>query len=463
MSRFCLLPVLILVSFWAGAQPQLFQITQGCAYDEDQLGNEVYLFDASNEADRIVAEIVDALGLQKNFTVKSSSVKNALATTDKGQRYILYSTTFLEKFKADAATRWAAYSVLAHEIGHHLNGHDFSEADTRKRKLLELEADQFSGSVLRMLGAALSEAQAGIETFGLEGESSTHPAKFARREAIASGWKTRDEWLRDRGMADELPKSLEEAGVPSTGPVPDLGSNIVRDELEPCSGCPEMILVQGGRFAMGCDDKQGEACKAATQPAHLVSVRNFYIGKTEVTQAQWQAIMGANPSRFSNCSRCPVESVTYEEVQAFIQRLNAQTGNRYRLPTEAEWEFAARGGNSTGRNLYAGHSKVLGQVAWYAGNSGRKTHPVKDRRSNELGIYDMSGNVQEWCADLWHDNYEGAPDNGNTWKTGGASGFGVVRGGAFDELNEAAFRTYARKKAAVDRRYENVGFRLAHD
>ena len=160
-------------------QTQPFHIVHGCSYDEAQLESDVYIFDASSEADRIVLEIVDALGLQKNFIVKSSNVPNALATTDGGQRYILYSTTFLEKFKADANTRWAAYSVLAHEIGHHLNGHDFSETDSRKRKLLEMEADQFSGSVLRMLGATLPESQAGIETFGLQGESNSQ--RYASR------------------------------------------------------------------------------------------------------------------------------------------------------------------------------------------------------------------------------------------------------------------------------------------
>lgn len=182
------------------AQITNLHITQGCSYDDALDGNDLYLYDASNEAERIVAEIVDALGLTKNFSVRSANVPNALATSYNGTRYIMYSTAFLEKFKADANTQWAAYSVMAHEIGHHLNGHNFAENNPKTRKMLELEADQFSGSVLRMLGASLDEAQAGLNTFYLHGETNTHPPTAARKEAVSNGWKKRDEWLRERGM-----------------------------------------------------------------------------------------------------------------------------------------------------------------------------------------------------------------------------------------------------------------------
>jgi hypothetical protein len=168
-------------------------VSHGCSYDGEETGKEFYQFEPSDEADRIVLEICNAVSLAKNFTLKASNVKNALATTEGNQRYILYSTSFMEKFKSEARTRWAAYSVLAHEIGHHLNGHNFAEKDPSKRKRMELEADKFSGGVLRLLNASLDQAQAGIETFGLEGESRTHPPASARREAIASGWKKQDE------------------------------------------------------------------------------------------------------------------------------------------------------------------------------------------------------------------------------------------------------------------------------
>ncbi len=160
-----------------------------------------YVFYSSREADRIVSEIVDAVGLQKNFVVKAANVANAMATVHEGRRYILYSTSFLDKFKADGDAKWAAYGVLAHEIGHHLNGHDFSETDPRKRKMMELEADIFSGGVLRLLGANLEEAKACLSTITLEGETATHPPLAARREAVASGWKRQDERLGNFGMS----------------------------------------------------------------------------------------------------------------------------------------------------------------------------------------------------------------------------------------------------------------------
>jgi len=202
------------------AQISTLHVKQGCSYDDALAEKDLYLYDPSNEAERIVAEIVDALGLDKNFTVRSSNVSNALATSFNGTRYIFYSTSFLEKFKADANTQWAAYSVMAHEIGHHLNAHNFGETNPRARKMLELEADQFSGSVLRMLGATIDEAQAGLNTFDLQGETNTHPPTTARKEAVSNGWKKRDEWLRDRGMKVER-KVSNTAVLPPTIPKQD--------------------------------------------------------------------------------------------------------------------------------------------------------------------------------------------------------------------------------------------------
>jgi len=217
--------ILTLLLFYFGyfqvqAQISTLHVKQGCSYDDALAEKDLYLYDPSNEAERIVAEIVDALGLVKNFTVRSSNVSNALATSFNGTRYIFYSTSFLEKFKADANTQWAAYSVMAHEIGHHLNAHNFGETNPRARKMLELEADQFSGSVLRMLGATIDEAQAGLNTFDLQGETNTHPPTTARKEAVSNGWKKRDEWLRDRGMKVER-KVSNTAVLPPTIPKQD--------------------------------------------------------------------------------------------------------------------------------------------------------------------------------------------------------------------------------------------------
>lgn len=451
--KYLVLYLILLCPVLGFTQARPFHIIHGCSYDDAQPESDVYLFDASDEANRIVLEIVDALGLQKNFILKSANVPNALATTNGGQRYILYSTTFLEKFKADANTRWAAYSVLAHEIGHHLNGHDFSETDSRKRKLLEMEADQFSGSVLRMLGATLSESQAGIETFGLQGESGTHPSKTARREAIAGGWKKRDEWLRERGAATPTRSAEPKQTAPATAQPEKPGVF----PQEQCPGCPEMVFVKGGAFDMGYDGVGGHINE---KPVHRVTLPDFYLGKYEVTQAEWRAIMGNNPSEFKNCDRCPVENVSWDDAQSFIQKLNTQTGRTFRLPSEAEWEYAARGGQSSKAYYHAGHNSV-GMVAWWYGNSGNKAQKVGQRKGNELMIYDMNGNVWEWCADYWHPDYEQAPANGSSWAEVGDRAFRVLRGGSWKD-DTWYHRVTTRNNARPETRNNKTGFRLAH-
>lgn len=218
------------------AQPVSFKIKRSCSFDDVEPSSNTYLFDPSDDANRIVSEIVDALGLTPNFLVRAAGVRNAVATVQGDQRYILYSTTFLEKFKGDESTRWAAYAVLAHEIGHHLNHDNFGETDMRRRKIYELEADRFSGSVLRMLGARLDQAQSGIESIEKEAESATHPAKAARREAVATGWKKRDEFLRARGEGalPNAPADSDGDGVPdNVDPCPD------KTGEKRYAGCPD--------------------------------------------------------------------------------------------------------------------------------------------------------------------------------------------------------------------------------
>ena len=181
---------------------------------------------------------------------------------------------------------------------------------------------------------------------------------------------------------------------------------------------------------MGCTAEQGD-CYDDEKPVHRVNVSSFSIGKYEVTQAQWQAVMGSNPSNFKNCDNCPVEKVSWNDVQDFIKKLNQLTGKRFRLPTEAEWEYAARGGKRSKGYRYAG-SNNLGSVAWYEKNSGSKTHPVGQKRPNELGLYDMSGNVWEWCSDWYGKNYYGSSSSNNP--TGPSTGERKVqRGGSWGD------------------------------
>lgn len=188
----------------------------------------------------------------------------------------------------------------------------------------------------------------------------------------------------------------------------------------------DMVYVEGGTFTMGATSEQGSDAYGNESPIHSVTVSDFYIGKYEVTQAQWRAVMGSNPSNFKGDS-LPVERVSWNDIQEFITKLNTMTGKTFRLPTEAEWEYAARGGNKSKGYKYSG-SNTLDNVAWYTYNSGGKTHPVGQKQPNELGLYDMSGNVCEWCQDL----YGSYSSSSQTNPTGPSSGSErVLRGGGW--------------------------------
>ena len=189
----------------------------------------------------------------------------------------------------------------------------------------------------------------------------------------------------------------------------------------------EMVRVEGGTFRMGATSEQKDEAWDREKPVHSVTLSGYYIGKTEVTQVLWEAVMGINPSKFIG-DNLPVEMVSWDDCQEFIRELNALTGQNFRLPTEAEWEFACRGGNNSRGYKYSG-SNNLGSVAWYDGNSGNKTHPVGTKAPNELGIYDMSGNVWEWCAD-WYGDYSSGAQTNPTGPYGGSNR--VYRGGSWN-------------------------------
>lgn len=219
----------------------------------------------------------------------------------------------------------------------------------------------------------------------------------------------------------------------------------------------EMILVEGGSFLMG-SNKTGVFQK--DQPIHKISLDDFYIGKYEVTQRQWKAIMGNNPSLFKINNR-PVEQVSWNDVQKFIQKLNKKTGKKYRLPTEAEWEYAARGGNKSKDYKYSG-SNDPAKVAWYFTDN-NQTHKVGTKSTNELKIHDMSGNVSEWCQDWYgQDYYKNSPSHN---PKGPASGKDkVIRGGAYEFIEspcECTNRSQSHGGPTYSRRF--VGFRLVLD
>lgn len=204
----------------------------------------------------------------------------------------------------------------------------------------------------------------------------------------------------------------------------------------------DMISVEGGTFLLG--------------KVTPIELSDFKIGKYPVTQAQWREVMGSNPSWFKNCDNCPVEDVSWNDIQDFLKKLNDLTGKTYRLPTEAEWEYAAQGGNYSLGYKYAG-SNNLQKVGWYLGNSGGKTHPVGRKKPNELGLYDMSGNVWEWCWD-WYGDYP--PDAKKDYAGPEKGSYRVFRGGSWGNFAEFCRAAYRYSYAPTFRDY-NVGFRLA--
>jgi formylglycine-generating enzyme required for sulfatase activity len=217
----------------------------------------------------------------------------------------------------------------------------------------------------------------------------------------------------------------------------------------------DMVYVQGGIFSMGCTSEQGNDCDDREKPAHQVTLSNYYINRYEVTQALWSAVMGSNPSRFKGCDQCPVEQVSWNAVQEFIKKLNSMTGKNYRLPTEAEWEYAARGGRSSQGYKYSG-SNNPGGVGWYNGNSSNKTHPVGQKQANELGLYDMSGNVYEWCSD-WYGDYSSQSQISPKGPSSGS--FRVWRGGSWNYVSRyfrLSYRSYSLPEAGNN----YLGFRL---
>lgn len=217
----------------------------------------------------------------------------------------------------------------------------------------------------------------------------------------------------------------------------------------------DMIKVEGGTFTMGATSEQGDDAHGNERPAHQVTLSDYIIGETEVTQELWQAVMGSNPSRFKG-DNLPVERVSWNDCQEFIKKLNSLTGLQFRLPTEAEWEYAARGGNKSKGYKYSG-SNDFGSVAWYWDNESSKTHNVATKAPNELGLYDMSGNVWEWCSD-WYGDYS---SDSQTNPKGPSSGFGrVFRGGSWGS-NARCCRVSNRFSNIPDYRYYSLGLRLA--
>jgi len=224
-----------------------------------------------------------------------------------------------------------------------------------------------------------------------------------------------------------------------------------------CPTCPEMVIIPAGSYTRGSENGDENE-----KPIQRVTIaKAFAVGKTEVTQGQWKAIMGNNPSGFKNCGdNCPVEKVSWEDVHIFIQKLNTKTGKQYRLPSEAEWEYACRGGENY---KYCG-SDNLDSVAWYGayanpkGTSSNSTNPVATKKPNAFGLFDMSGNVYEWVEDSYHPTYVNSPTDGSVWQGNGSER--VLRGSSWNGSAQD-LRATSRERSLPVYRDDDDGFRLA--
>ena len=224
-----------------------------------------------------------------------------------------------------------------------------------------------------------------------------------------------------------------------------------------------MVFVESGTFTMGATAEQQQPFDDEKPPHRVTLTKDFYIGETEVTQALWKAVMGFTPTasgsqwstEYGLGDHFTAYYISYKDVQQFIFQLNSLTGAQFRMPTEAEWEYAARGGSKSKGYQYSG-SNNIGDVAWYTSNSGKKTHAVKTKKANELGLYDMSGNVYEWCSD-WMGNYSSSPAVDPTGPDSGS--FRVCRGGSWD-FTARCCRVAFRSGFDPSIRYSGIGFRL---
>ena len=383
--------------------------------------------------------------------------------------------TYLNKFPGGLFAELAGYRLKALEAAGSQAEKEKAEA-TRQANLLELAAEAKRLADARIqaeeqrLATQVKKAateRAAAETAQRE-EAGRLAAEFKKlaEERAAAELAQKSEAVRlaaefkrlgdERARVDEerlaaqtIKATNERIGASPQAIALAAGSQLIRD----CNDCPEMVLLPAGLFSMGSERYADE------RPPHTVRLPRFLMGKTEVTQALWGSVMGDNPSRHNDCgSICPVENVSWNDVQDFIKRLNQKTGQNYRLPSEAEWEYAARAG-SVGDWSFGNDESKLTEYAWYIANSQRTTHPTGSKNSNAFGLHDMHGNVWEWVADCSHPNYSGAPADGTAWVSN-CSEDRVRRGGSW-YLIPASLRSALREKSPADYRDNNGGFRLA--
>jgi hypothetical protein len=232
-----------------------------------------------------------------------------------------------------------------------------------------------------------------------------------------------------------------------------------------CPECPEMVEIPSGSFLMGdsslntVESNNGTPRHNNEKPQHQVQIRGFAMSKYVVTQEQWIGLMGNNPSK-NKGDLLPVENISWDDAQLFVEKISQKTGKKYRLPSEAEWEYAAKAG-SKDDYFWGNDRNIANDFAWYISNSEGKTQLVGSKKPNQFGLYDMVGNVYQWAQDCWNSDYISAPNDGKAWETGECS-LRVLRGGSWN-VNYQFLRSTARYFVESEFPYSFSGLRLVRD
>jgi formylglycine-generating enzyme required for sulfatase activity len=349
---------------------------------------------------------------------------------------------------------WHTNSVLSHSNLHAQRWAAMAYIADRRDHAIQEMATAFKTSIYQNDQAQMTWLSRLTEAFKPQLEKSKHYPKIVEyaqqvSQMIASGGSIKKplkvfefEVVTVNKQGEIITRTRQQANYYTE----DLGRGVTLD----------MVYIPGGTFLMGSPENE-EGMREYESPQHQVTVSSFFMGKYPVTQAQWKAVMGKKPSRFTGKNH-PVENVSYDDAVEFCQRLSKKTGKTYRLPSDAEWEYACRAGTTT--PFYFGET-ITPKLAHYNQDWNRgQTIDVGNFPPNAFGLYDMHGNVWEWCADPWHDNYQGAPTDGSVWKEGGNSSLWALRGGAWYGRPGNVRSAFRYKNSHDDRTY-GVGFRLA--
>ena len=471
------------------ADVETLQVGQYCSFNGKAFPSTIRSFSSDSAAQQAVKRLTQHVGVQlTSFTLRAATVPNAAAVIENGKRYILYNQRFMRQVNNTARNDWAGISILAHEIGHHLNGHTLGQGNDRIEE--ELAADQYSGFILQQMGATLEQASSAMKTIpGLEA-SDTHPGREERIDAVVNGWIKAEElkgkpipFKRESTPQPTPPRGAvthSHNGRSHSHPLPTEGTDHQHNggatTASPVStprstlntNLPstinlannlQLIRIPAGSFQMGSN--QGDDDE---KPVHTVTIpRPFWMAKTETTFAQYDAyatVSGKPKPEDSGWGRGtrPVINVSWNDAQGYAKWLstnNAQ-GLQCRLPSEAEWEYAARAGSTTkyswGDNV--GRNKANCETCGSQWDD-KQTAPVGSFPANRFGLQDMHGNVLEWVQDGWHSNYQGAPVNGSAWNP--ASGLRVLRGGSWN-VTSSLVRSAYRNNFGLGG--SSVGFRI---